>query len=132
MQSRIPELLTRMILHTCEQHCPKKIPPKSKPATSVRIPSRRKRKLQSQLKEALKSPTSPSSQVLSLWRKLALAQIDIRDAIIEDHLRREQQAVRKVKDNPKCFYSYATKFSKKKNNISMLFDNNGIIKSKPN
>ena len=60
-----------------------------------------------------------------------MAHIDIRDAINQDLLYREQQAVSKVKENPKYFYSYAKKFSKKKSNISLLYDKNGNIKSDP-
>ena len=57
--------------------------------------------------------------------------MDIRDAINQDLQHREQQAVSKVKENPKYFYRYAKKFSKKKSNTSMLFDGNGAIKSNP-
>ncbi|MCP4459481.1 MAG: hypothetical protein GY816_15890, partial [Cytophagales bacterium] len=97
----------------------------------MRIPSRKKRKLELQLEEAKNNPHSPPLHIEALQRKLALAHMDIRDAINQDLQYREQQAVSKVKDNPKYFYSYAKKFSKKKSNISMLFDENGTIKSNP-
>ena len=111
--------------------CPRKIPPRTTVRSSVRIPSRKKRKIQSQLNDALNKPHSPPAQIESLQRKLAMAHLDIRDAINQDLLHREQQAVNKVKENPKYFYSYAKKFSKKKSNISMLFDENGSIRSNP-
>ena len=98
---------------------------------AVSIPSRKKRKIRNQLAEAKNNPHAPPSQIESLQRKLALAHIEIRDAINNDLLYREQQAVSKVKDNPKYFYSYAKKFSRKRGNISMLFDTNGSIKSNP-
>ncbi|XP_063688434.1 uncharacterized protein LOC134821660 [Bolinopsis microptera] len=126
-----PELFTLITLQICQIGCPKKIPPKTQTRSSVRIPSRRKRKLQTQLEAAKINPHSPPTQIESLNRKLALAHMDIRDAINQDLLYREQQAVSKVKENPKYFYSYAKKFSKKKSNISMLFDGNGAIKSNP-
>ena len=57
--------------------------------------------------------------------------MDIRDAIQSELLYKEQQAVDKVKDNPKYFYSYAKQFSKNKQNISMLFDENNNIRTDP-
>ena len=126
-----PELFTLITLQICQIGCPKKIPPKTQTRSSVHIPSRRKRKLQTQLEVAKCNPHSPPAQIESLNRKLALAHMDIRDAINQDLQYREQQAVSKVKENPKYFYSYAKKFSKKKSNISMLFDGNGAIKSNP-
>ena len=127
----VPELFSQTLLQLCEACCPRKKPPKKKASSSVRIPSRRKRKLQSQLEVAENNPHSPSTQIVSLKRKLALAHIDIRDAINQDFLHREEQAVEKVKKNPKYFYSYAKKFSKKKSSISLLFDKDGNIKSDP-
>ena len=77
----VPELFSQTLLQLCEACCPRKKPPKKKASSSVRIPSRRKRKLQSQLEVAENNPHSPSTQIVSLKRKLALAHIDIRDAI---------------------------------------------------
>ena len=117
----IPELFTETLLQVCQAGCPRKVPPKNKSSSSVRIPSRRKRKLQVQLNEAVNNPYSPLTHIESLKRKLALAHIDIRDAINQDLLYREQQAVSKVKENPKYFYSYAKKFSKKKKTTSAYY-----------
>ena len=93
----IPELFTETLLQVCQAGCPRKVPPKNKTSSSVRIPSRRKRKLQAQLNEAVNNPYSPLTHIESLKRKLALAHIDIRDAINQDLLYREQQAVSKRK-----------------------------------
>ncbi len=60
-----------------------------------------------------------------------MSHIDIRDAFNKDLLHQEQLAVSKVKSNPKYFYSYAKKFSRKKSSISMLFDENNDIRSDP-
>ena len=53
--------------------------------------------------------------------------VDIRDAINSDLLYKEQQAAGKVKSNPKYFYSYAKQFSKKKQNISILINDQNQI-----
>ena len=126
-----PELFTLTLLQICLICCPNKVIPKNTASSSVQISSRRKRKIQSQLEEAANLPHCPPSRIESLKRKLALAHLDIRDAINKDLLSREQQAVEKVKSNPKYFYSYAKRFSKKKSNINMLFDKDGSIKSSP-
>ena len=87
----------------CQQGCPKKIPPKNNKSSSVQICSRKKRKLQAQLDEAENSVFCPPSRIVSLRRKIAIAHINIRDAINEDLLFREQKAVDKLKSNPKYF-----------------------------
>ena len=124
MELRIQDRQSQTLLQVCQAGCPRKVPPKNKTSSSVQIPSGRKRKLQGQLNEAVNNPYSPITHIESLKRKLALAHIDIRDAINQDLLCREQQAFSRVKENPKYFYSYAKKFSKKKSNISLLYDKN--------
>ena len=119
-----PELLTLVLLQICEIGCPKKVATNKKRGSSVRILSRRKRKLQTQLRKVEKNPLTPMTQLDSLKRKIALIHVEIRDAINNDLQYREAQAVEKVRSNPKYFYSYAKKFSKQKRNISMLFDEN--------
>ena len=95
----------------CESFCPKKVPPKSKASPLVRIPARRKRKLQNQLQNAEETPSCPIARLESLKKKLALAHVDIRDAVNIRLQNQEQLAVSKVKSNPKYFYSYAKKLS---------------------
>ena len=109
-----PELFTLTLLQICLICCPIKVIPKNRASAPVQISSWRKRKIQTQLEEAANLPHCPQSRIDSLKRKLSLAHIDIRDAINNDLLLREQQAVKKVKSNPKYFYSYVKKFSKKK------------------
>ena len=126
-----PELFTLTLLQACQEGCPKKKPPKGNSSSSVQICSRKKRKLQTQLEAAKNSVFCPQSKIESLQRKIAMAHIDIRDAINENLLQREEQAAEKLKSNPKYFYSNAKKFSRKKTNINLLFDKDGNIKSNP-
>ena len=126
-----PELFNSTLLQACQQGCPKKAPPKGKSNSVVQTISRKKRKLQQQLHEAENSVNCPSSRIESLRQKIASAHIDIRDAINDELLYRETQAAEKLKSNPKYFYSYAKKFSRKKTNINLLFDKDGNIKSNP-
>ena len=110
---------------------PKKVACRKKINHSLNILNRKRRKLQSRLKSAGENPRSPTTQIASLQNKRALIHVDIRDAINSDQLYREQQAVVKIKENQKYFYSYLKQFSKKKESISMLFDDNGQIKTSP-
>ena len=66
-----------------------------------------------------------------MQRKLALVHYDIRDAVNADLQFQEMQAVNKMKTNPKYFFSYSKKFSKKKRNISMLFDQHNQVCVQP-
>ena len=123
------ELFTLTILQICEICCPKNFACRKKTNHSLNILNRKRRKLQSRLKSAEENPRSPTTQIASLQNKLALIHVDIRDAIKSDLLYREQQAVGKIKENQKYFYSYAKQFSKKKE--SMLFDDKSQIKTSP-
>ena len=116
-----PELFTQTVLQICNECCPKKIAPRSKQTSLVRIPSRKKRKLQADLRAAENDIYCPEARLKSLQSKLALAHMNIRDAINKTLQYREEKAAAKVKDNPKYFYSYAKKFSRKKSNISILY-----------
>ena len=124
-------MLTLTLLEICLIYCPIKVISKNRASARVQISSRRKRKIHTQLEEATNLSHCPQFRIDSLKCKLALAHIDIRDAINNDLLLREHQAVEKVMSNPKYFYSYAKKFSKKKSSIYMLFYKDGSIKSNP-
>ena len=126
-----PAVLTSTLLEICQKHCPLKLPPKRKGSTKMRILSRKKRKLQHKLTSALRDGTTSSDYVKRLEDSIALLHYDIKDTIIEERQYREKLAVGKVKSNPKYFYSYAKKFSRKKQSISMLFDENKNVCTEP-
>ena len=84
--------------------CPTKTPPSKKGNKALRILSRKKRKIQKALDKAEANPLSPESQLPSLIH------YSIRDAIVDEKLFRKEQAVGKIKINPKYFYSYAKRY----------------------
>ncbi|KAL5251988.1 hypothetical protein ACHWQZ_G014955 [Mnemiopsis leidyi] len=96
----------------------------------LRILSRKKRRLQAQLNKAV-SDSSPTALIRELDKAIDLIHYDIRDAIVNERHFREETAVGKVKTNPKYFYSYAKRFSKQKQTISMLFDEHSNICTEP-
>ncbi len=76
-----PDLFTMVILQICTMFCPKKRPPSKKQNTSLRVLSRKKRKIKKQLDRALINPVSINPHIQSLKRKLALIHVNIKDAI---------------------------------------------------
>ena len=130
-QEDFPELFTLVLLQVCELFCPKKRPPSLKGCKSIRALSRKKRRIKKQLERAISNPFSPTVQVSALQNKLALAYADIKDAINDGIAYKERLAISKIKDNPKYFFSYAKKFSKQKQSISMLIDENKNTCSNP-
>ena len=80
-----------------------------------------------QLDKALANPLSPTAQVKSLETTLSLTYADIKDTINNNLAFKENQAVNRIRENSKYFFSYAKKFSKQKQSIPMLFDENNSI-----
>ena len=58
-----PELFTQTVYQICVVYCPKKIPPKNKQASLVRIPSKMKRKLQKDPRDAENDVHCPSTHL---------------------------------------------------------------------
>ena len=129
--SEFPELLTLVLLQICELGCPRKQLTTRNSNCSLHALSRKKRKLQSRLRSAEEDPTSTAAHLESLRKQLAAVYADMRDSINNDLHYREEQAVNKVRCNPKYFYSYAKKFSKQKRSIAMLFDEDRRISTNP-
>ena len=98
----------------------------------MRILSRKKRKLQRRLETALASPETIPDDVKKLEDSIALLHNEIMDTIISERRYSEEQAVGKIKSNPKYFYSYAKRFAKQKQTIiSVLFYSENNICTRP-
>ena len=126
-----PRVFTSKLLSICQEHCPLKLPPRRKGSTKMRVLSRKKRKLQHRLESLLADPSSSKDTISDLEDKIALLHYDIKDTVLSERLYREGLAVGKVRSNPKYFYSYAKRFSKQKQSISMLFDEDGSTCTNP-
>ena len=126
-----PKVFTAKLLSICREHCPLKLPPRRKGSTKMRVLSRKKRKLQRRLESLLADPSSSKDAISDLEDRIALLHYDIRDTIVSERLYKEGLAVGKVRSNPKYFYSYAKRFSKQKQSISMLFDEEGSTCTDP-
>ena len=126
-----PAVFTSTLLEICQKHCPPKQLPKQQSSFKMRILSRKKRKLQKKLDEAISNPSSSQESIELLENRIALLHFEIRDTIVSERNFREELAVGKVKSNPKYFYSYAKRFSRQKQSISMIFDQQKNICTDP-
>ena len=127
-----PATFTKCILEICQEHCPLKLPPKRHGSSKMRVLSRKKRKLQQRLDTALTTPDAYNFEyVRKLEDSISLLHYDIKDAIVSERRYCEELAVGKVKSNPKYFYSYAKRFTKQKQTISMLFNSDNSICTNP-
>ena len=124
-----PELFCLTLLHICLSHCPKKAvlrgvykPSKTRQCRNL---GRKKRKLKARLK-ALKSRITPRPNcveaIQNTEKELLILELKMRDAINGELEQNELKAVKKIKDNPKFFYSYAKQFLERSSEIKLLID----------
>ena len=86
---------------------------------SLRSLSRKRRKLKKHL-EFLKKFQPHSRSIQVLLKKLKALDVESKDTIIKDKILKERKAVAAMKTNPRLFYSYAKRFSKRKSKIGPL------------
>ena len=80
------------------------------------------------LAKYLKKP-GYENKILQLEKKKASLEINIRDSIKEEGLKKERYAISKIKTNSRAFYTYAKRKSKTHTNIGPLIDENKILHS---
>lgn len=124
-ENEFPELFRLTLLQICLIHTPLK-PENIKPykpsgSRACRIISRKKRKLQVRLKAVQSKNGTPQCEE-KIKKELALLQIKMRDTINGELENNELEAVKKVKENPKYFYTYAKQFLKRSSEIKLLLD----------
>ena len=92
----------------------------NKPTLRVlRNHSRKRRKMQKHLEFLYTfQPHSPTIHVL--LNKMKALEVKSKDAIIKDKKSQESKAVETMKSNPRYFYSYAKRFSKRKSKVGPL------------
>ena len=104
----------------------------SKPARFRKSLTRKKRKLNARL-NALRQhqPSSPYIQELieKLRDDLAVIQLQIKDSIFAQQKFKESKVLDSIKDNPRCFFSYAKQKSKVKSSVGPLIDKHGVFQT---
>ena len=120
-----PVLLTLIILQICLEYVPIKKMRAGKPRLLNAL--RRKKKRVVKKLESLKLRNGNANQIQTLETKLALITFEVKETIMNDLDSRERSVVKKIKVNPKVFYSYAKSHARVKSNLAMLISDNGEV-----
>ena len=128
-----PELLRLTVLQICTLYAPSKIPVRKQSSPFVRdriILRRRKRKVKTQIK--LKTKINPNSiKLISLRAELYDLNTRIKESIQQQELSKETNVLEKIKENPRYFYSYAKRFSKRPSTIGPLLNDKNELEADP-
>ena len=127
--------INQEIIKACTKHAPIK---KSKSDYKLFIPPHRrsllktKRRVNSNINvcKYLK-PIGHENKLMKLNKKKAELEIKIRDSIRDEAIKREFDVIKKIKTNPKAFYTYAKKNSKTHTSIGPLIDCLNKLQSHP-
>ena len=119
------------LVTTCTAHSPKHANNKQK---RYNIPSARRTLLKIRkrtngkinLTRFLKQP-GYESKIEKLEKKKASLEIQIRDSIRAEALKKEMDVIEKIKTNPRAFFTYAKRKSKTHTNIGPLVDENNKL-----
>ena len=126
-----PELLSNTVLNICEKHCPKKsdkLRKLTKHQRTYRSLMRKKKRLNTRLK-CVRALTLDSPRVKSLEKKVKEVEDELKLLTFSKQEKDEVNAINKIKENPKYFYSYAKKHSATKSSISQIFNLDGDLLS---
>ena len=94
------------------------------------ILNRKRRRLNTRL-QATKSTTSNPNKVEKIEQQLIVIIDKIKDSIKNQKLADEKRAINTVSVNPRYFFSYAKRFSKKRTNIGPLIDRDNNLQQDP-
>ena len=121
------DVFYKEVLQACQDNAPVKKKQCSTKSENVNLStqkilrnhSRKRGKIRKRLKFLTTfQPQSPTIQVLN--NKLKSLETQSKDAIIRDKEAQERRAVEVIKSNPRYFYSYAKRFSKRKSKVGPL------------
>ena len=128
-----PELFRLIVLQICMEHAPiksqqnKTINPHLRKRNTLR---RRKRKIIPQI-QALKNINPKSPKLVKLRAELYDIEHNIIDSITEQQRHREAGVLTKIVENPRYFYSYAKRYSKRKSTVGPLLNKDNVLEGDP-
>ncbi|MCP4262929.1 MAG: hypothetical protein GY774_36275, partial [Planctomycetes bacterium] len=120
-----PALFTDTLFQLCTSFVPLKKVPTGRPKHHNAL-RRKKVRLKARLNALIANQGEPS-HIRNVQNSLALVHYDIKEIYHKEKDRREQNAVERIKTNPKFFYSFAKSLSKVKASISMLYNDSGDL-----
>ena len=129
-------LIKNSLIDACCKHAPKHpnkftnklyIPPKRRALLKI------KRRLNHKINvcKYLKPPGTTPEKLEKLHKRRCQLEIDIRDSIKEEAIKKEIEVIKKIKTNPRAFFSYSKKKSKIITSIGPLVDKNKKLQSDP-
>ena len=129
-------LIKQSLIDACCNHAPKHpnkfsnklyIPPKRR--TLIKIKKRLNHKIN--VCKYINPPGTTPEQIAKLHQRRCQIEIDIRDSIKEEALKKEIEVIKKIKTNPRAFFSYSKKKSKVITSIGPLVDKKNKLQSDP-
>ncbi len=124
-----PHHFTDTLLKLCQSIVPARKVPSGRPKVLNAL-RRKKNRLKAKLSAvSLSRRPSNSERIQNLQDQVSLVCFEIKESVKRSNEQRELNAIQKIKSNPKFFYSYAKSFSKVKSTISMLFNQDGEVKT---
>ena len=128
-------LITSTLIDSCIQHAPahtnkgkknQHIPPKRRTLLKIR------KRLNGKINKCkfLKQPGF-EGKLEKFYKRKSSLEIEIRDSIREEALKKEKDVIEKIKINPRAFFAYAKKKSKTATTIGPLVDKENKLQSDP-
>ena len=129
-EEEFPALFTETLFQVCKSCTPAKKLSTGRPK-AVNSLRRKKRKQQVRL-DAVQSQAYPDEKrIKELKDSIALFCFEIKESINHRLDQQEFKAVKKIKSNPKFFYSYAKSHSQIKSHLNMLFNKDSSVTTDP-
>ena len=122
-----PELVRLTVLQICELHAPTKCHRSTRLSSykrERRTLSRKKRKQMNRLTD----DKLTCDEKLKIKKKLVGIHHDIKCSINNESLKSEKEAIRKIHEDPRYFFSWSKRKLKSRTNIGPLIDQDGILK----
>ena len=134
-EQEFPELFRLTVLQICEIHVPiktdkKHYKPLNKFVKERTILNRKRRRFNARL-QAAKSIEHNKHNITKIEEELSEVIVKIKDCIKNEKLEDERRAIDTIRENPKYFYSYSKKHSKKKSTVGPLIDKDNKLHQDP-
>ena len=135
-EEEYPELFRLTVLQICQIYAPlktdnkKNTKPLNKFVKERTILNRKRRRFNARL-QAAKSKANNAHNIKKIDGELQNIQEKIKESIHNEKLEDERRAIDTIRENPKYFYSFSKKHSKKKSTVGPLIDKNNKLQQDP-
>ena len=75
--------------------------------------------------------TTSARRCLDLRRKIDSIELQLKESYVERRMKQENEAISKIKKNPKAFYTYAKRFSKTFSGVGPIIKEDGAVVTNP-